>query len=83
MKRVEKHTRNVKSDVIFKEFWRNNERFADLFNAVVFGGREVIKPEILQEIDWDFERCFGKQADNRRKLSNGGMPCTLYQFFRN
>ena len=31
----------------------------------------------------DFERCFGKQADNRRKLSNGGMPCTLYQFFRN
>ena len=53
MKRVEKHTRNVKSDVIFKEFWRNNERFADLFNAVVFGGREVIKPEILQEIDVD------------------------------
>ena len=31
----------------------------------------------------DFERCYGKQADNRRKLSNGGMPCTLYQFFRN
>lgn len=53
MKRVEKRTRNVKSDVIFKEFWRNNERFADLFNAVVFGGREVIKPEILQEIDVD------------------------------
>lgn len=43
----------MKSDVIFKEFWRNNERFADLFNAVVFGGREVIKPEILQEIDVD------------------------------
>ena len=53
MKRVEKHTRNVKSDVIFKEFWRNNERFADLFNAVVFGGKEVIKPEILQEMDVD------------------------------
>lgn len=40
----------MKSDVIFKEFWRNNERFADLFNVVVFGGREVIKPEILQDI---------------------------------
>lgn len=43
----------MKSDVIFKEFWRNNERFADLFNAVVFGGKEVIKPEILQEMDVD------------------------------
>ena len=31
----------------------------------------------------DFERFYGRKADNRRKLSNGGMPCTLYQFFRN
>ena len=30
----------------------------------------------------DFERIYGKRADNRRKLSNGGMPCTLFQFFR-
>lgn len=30
----------------------------------------------------DFEKIYGKRADNRRKLSNGGMPCTLYQFFR-
>lgn len=30
----------------------------------------------------EFERIYGKRADNRRKLSNGGMPCTLYQFFR-
>ena len=30
----------------------------------------------------DFEKVYGKRADNRRKLSNGGMPCTLYQFFR-
>lgn len=30
----------------------------------------------------DFERIYGRRADNRRKLSNGGMPCTLYQFFR-
>lgn len=27
---------NTKTDVIFKEFWRQNERFADLFNTVVF-----------------------------------------------
>ena len=30
----------------------------------------------------DFERVYGKRADNRRKLSNGGMPCTLHQFFK-
>ncbi len=30
----------------------------------------------------DFERVYGKRADKRRKLSNGGIPCTLYQYFR-
>ncbi len=29
----------------------------------------------------EFERVYGKRADKRRKLSNGGMPCTLHQFF--
>ena len=28
-----------------------------------------------------FERIYGLRADKRRKLSNGGMPCTLYQYF--
>ncbi len=28
----------------------------------------------------EFESIYGKPADRRRKLSNGGMPCTLYQF---
>lgn len=30
----------------------------------------------------DFEKIYGKHADKRRKLSNGGIPCTLYQYFR-
>jgi len=30
----------------------------------------------------NFEKVYGKRADKRRKLSNGGMPCTLYQYFR-
>ena len=29
----------------------------------------------------DFENVYGKPADKRRKLSNGGMSCTLYQYF--
>lgn len=28
----------------------------------------------------EFEAIYGKPANRRRKLSNGGMPCTLYQF---
>lgn len=29
----------------------------------------------------DFERVYGKKADKRRKLSNGGLTCTLYRYF--
>lgn len=29
----------------------------------------------------DFENIYGKPADKRRKLSNGGMVCTVYQYF--
>ena len=29
----------------------------------------------------DFETVYGKPADRRRKLSNGGMVCTLYQYY--
>lgn len=28
-----------------------------------------------------FERIYGKRADKRRKLTNGGMQCNLYQYF--
>ena len=28
----------------------------------------------------DFERIYGARADKRRKLSNGGMTCTLYRY---
>jgi len=29
----------------------------------------------------EFEQVYGARADKRRKLTNGGMPCTLYQYF--
>ena len=29
----------------------------------------------------DFEAVYGKKADKRRKLSNGGMTCTVYRYF--
>lgn len=41
----------LKPDIVLKEYWRRNEEFADLFNAYLYGGREVIKPETLLELD--------------------------------
>lgn len=42
-----------KPDTAMKTFLRNNERFADLFNAVDFNGRQVINPDELTEMDTD------------------------------
>ena len=30
----------------------------------------------------DFERCYGRRADKVRKLYNGMIPCSLYQYFK-
>ena len=38
-------------DTKAKEFLSNNERFADLFNYYLFEGRQVIRPEDLEERD--------------------------------
>ena len=43
--------RKLKPDVVVKNYWRNNEQFADFFNGVLFEGRKVIKPEELEELD--------------------------------
>lgn len=43
--------RKYNTDTILKEFWRDNHRFADLFNTVVFQGKQLIKPEDLEEAD--------------------------------
>lgn len=43
----------IKPDVILKNFWRNNEHFADLFNAVLFHGKTFINPQDLTEADTD------------------------------
>lgn len=64
-----------------KDFWRQNERFADLFNAVVFQGKEVLKPEALQEMDTDisgiirfkdYEESLVRTRDVVKKMAFGG-----------
>ena len=43
----------IKADTVLKEFWRDNARFADLFNAALFQGKNIIRPEELEESDTD------------------------------
>ena len=33
----------LKPDVVLKQYWNDNEHFADFFNAVLFQGEVVIK----------------------------------------
>ena len=43
----------VNKDIILKEFWRDNRRFADVFNTVVFKGEAMIDAKKLEEMDTD------------------------------
>jgi len=40
-----------KKDTITKDYMSDNATFADAFNFLIYGGRQVIKPEQLKELD--------------------------------
>lgn len=46
-----KKIHDLKPDTVLKNYWNDNEQFADLFNAVLFDGECVIKPEELEDVD--------------------------------
>ncbi len=46
-----KKTQNLKPDTVLKNYRRDNEQFADFFNAVLFGGEQVISPDELEDVD--------------------------------
>ena len=41
----------LKADIVLKNYWNDNAQFADLFNAVLFDGKQVIKSEELESKD--------------------------------
>ena len=51
--KIKKTAGEAELDVRLKEFWRQNDHFADLINAVVFHGRQRITPDMLIEQDTD------------------------------
>lgn len=46
-----KKKQDVKPDVVLKEYWKDNVRFADFFNAVLFNGKQLIDPDELSDAD--------------------------------
>jgi len=45
------NTQDLKPDTILKNYWNDNEQFADIFNAVLFDGEQVIRPDELENED--------------------------------
>lgn len=43
----------INQDTILKNFWKDNERFADLFNTCCFNGASILNPDDLTEVDTD------------------------------
>ena len=41
----------MSSDTVLKNYWSGNEEFADLFNAVLFGGSQIIRADELENED--------------------------------
>lgn len=41
----------LKPDIVLKNYWQNNEHFADFFNAVLFDGEQIINPDELESKD--------------------------------
>ena len=46
-----KEKQKLKPDIVVKNYWHNNEQFADFFNAVLFDGEQRIKPDELEDMD--------------------------------
>lgn len=63
---MKKESRDLKPDIALKDYWRGREEFADIFNAVLFDGRRVIRPEELEDRDTDesYLQESGKRKEN-------------------
>ena len=41
----------MKKDKAEKSFFSDDRRFADVFNGLVFGGRQIVHPQDLKDVD--------------------------------
>lgn len=55
----------IKQDTILKNFWKNNDRFADLFNTFLFNGEEILKSDDLT-LEIKLEQFSNKKEHNQK-----------------
>lgn len=75
-----KKLQNLSPDVLAKDFWRRNSRFADLFNALIYK-KPQIDPATLREMDTDLSSLITdkdilgtiKRVRDTVKISNDGI----------
>lgn len=48
---MSKKKQELTPDIVLKNYWNDNEQFADLFNAALFNGKQIIKPDELLNVD--------------------------------
>lgn len=82
-------SQTLKPDTVLKNYWRNNERFGELFNAVLFKGQRIINPDELEDIDTeessilehkDYAESIEASRDNikiRKKSSENGIEFVM------
>lgn len=77
-----------KADVSLKDYLSDRERFADLFNAYLFDGAEVIKADKLEIINNESSVILPDNMGKRRMVTRFSdvrmrftMPCRLNPWF--
>jgi len=58
----------AKGNVAVRQFMRNKNRFADFYNVKVFGGKQVVLPAELEEIDSESDILLEDKEDNTRTV---------------
>ena len=62
---------NITPDTILKNFWKDNNRFADLFNACFFDGNPELNPDDLTAVSYTHLDVYKRQdIQNITKLTN-------------
>ncbi len=75
-------SKDYQNDHIMKDFWRNNERIASLFNGIFFKGEPVIKPEDIEELDTELatvlaEKSLVRRKDVLKKITTFNLPIII------
>ena len=59
----------MNEDSVAKVYWSDNVRYADLINGIAFEGKQVVKPEHLQELDSQTGNETGPEMVQKRRMT--------------